>query len=57
MGKEYDDNDDFSIYDTDLETMAQNRRLRKRGGKKASFADTYAADMEEETIKVKSNAI
>ena len=58
MGKEYDDNDDFSIYDTDLETMAQNRRMRKKGGKntarKKSFANTYAADMEEETIKIKS---
>ena len=54
MGKEYDDNDDFSIYDADLEEMANKRRMRKKSGKKASFADTYAADMEEETIKIKS---
>ncbi len=58
MGKEYDENDDFSVYEADLETeIEQSRRARKKARDKRlgiNTADTYKADFEEDTIKVKS---
>ena len=35
MGKEYEENDDFSVYEADLETgLEQSRRARKKAKEK-----------------------
>ena len=58
MSKEYEENDDFSVYESDLETeLEASRRARRKAKEKRqgiSVADTYKADFEDDTIKVKS---
>ena len=58
MGKEYEENDDFSVYEADLDELAESRRTRRRSKEDRhaakTVAETYKADFDEDTIKVKS---